>query len=92
MMEDFRYKSCGDGRMQIDNYYGSTTAAARPSLNGNGMQRSSVPPPPQTQQPQNNDAKFKKGKQLGKVTVKGSFKKSFRWIKDGCSRVVFVWR
>ncbi|KAJ0077749.1 hypothetical protein Patl1_36960 [Pistacia atlantica] len=37
-MEDFRSKSCGDGRMQIGNYYGPTTTTAGPNLNGNGMQ------------------------------------------------------
>ncbi|XP_044463986.1 uncharacterized protein LOC123194694 [Mangifera indica] len=124
-MEDFRSKSCGDGRMQICNYYEST---AGPVFNGNGMQdlrcssasyASSVPAPPQTQQPQNSDAKFKKGKSTNGSSsrswsfddpelqrkkrvasykvytvegrVKGSFKKSFRWIKDRCSTVINGW-
>lgn len=126
IMEDFRSKSCGDGRMQIVNYHGST--AGGPGFHGNGIEdlrcysasyASSVAPPPQTQQPQNNDAKFKKGKSTNGSSsrswsfndpelqrkkrvasykvytvegkVKGSFKKSFRWIKERCSRVVYGW-
>ncbi|KAL5768588.1 hypothetical protein ACOSP7_015137 [Xanthoceras sorbifolium] len=125
-MEDFRSKSCGDGRMQIESYYGSTAA---PSTNGvNGMQdlrcystsyASSVVAATQTQQPQTNDVKFKKGKSTNgsaskswsfsdpelqrkkrvasyKVytvegKVKGSLRKSFRWIKNRYTRVVYGW-
>ncbi|KAL2338738.1 hypothetical protein Fmac_013184 [Flemingia macrophylla] len=107
-MEDFRSKSYGDGRMQIENYSG-----------GNNMQdlrchsasyASSVHP---------NDAKFKKGKSTNAATsktwtfsdpelqrkkrvasykvyavegkLKGSLRKSFKWLKDRCNRVVYGW-
>ncbi|KAK2645319.1 hypothetical protein Ddye_020514 [Dipteronia dyeriana] len=114
-MEDFRSKSCGDGRMQ------GSTAAASAYGGVNGMQdlrcysaryASSVGP---QHHPQNltNDVKLKKGKSKSwslsdpelqrkkrvasyKVytvegKVKGTFRKSFRWIKDRCSRVVYGW-
>ncbi|XP_058756255.1 uncharacterized protein LOC131629485 [Vicia villosa] len=127
-MEDFRSKSYGDGRMQIEPY----SAAAAPSngataSNVYGMQdlrcysasyASSVHPA-QSQTGNNNDVKFKKGKSTNgsaskswsfsdpemqrkkrvasyKVysvegKLKGSIRKSFKWIKDRCNRVVHGW-
>ncbi|KAK3210455.1 hypothetical protein Dsin_015161 [Dipteronia sinensis] len=126
-MEDFRSKSCGDGRMQIQSYHGSRSTAAASTYGGvNGMQdlrcysasyASSVGP---QQQPQmTNDDKLKKGKSTNGSSskswslsdpelrrkkrvasykvytvegkVKGTFRKSFRWIKDRYSRVVYGW-
>ncbi|KAJ4708680.1 DUF3511 domain protein [Melia azedarach] len=128
-MEDFRSKSCRDGRMQIDNYYVSTTESSTgpSSYSINGMQdlrcysasyASSLPPIPNPQ-PHNNDVKFKKGKSTNGSSsknwsfndpelqrkkrvasykvytvegkVKGSLKKSFRWIKDRYTRMVYGW-
>lgn len=116
-MEDFRSKSYGHGRMQIEPY------------NGTGMQdlrcysasyASSVHPT-QTQTANNNinDVKFKKGKSTNGSTskswsfsdpelqrkkrvasykvyavegkLKGSLRKSFKWLKDRCNRVVYGW-
>ncbi|RYR77197.1 hypothetical protein Ahy_A01g001651 isoform A [Arachis hypogaea] len=112
-MEDFRSKSYGDGRMQIEPY------------NVHGMQdlrcysasyASSVHP---TQIHVANDPKFKKGKSTNGSTskswsfsdpelqrkkrvasykvyavegkLKGSLRKSFKWLKDRCNRVVYGW-
>lgn len=130
-MEDFRSKSYGDGRMQIEPY---SAAAAAPSNGATatgvyGMQdlrcysasyASSVHPA-QTQNQMSNisDVKFKKGKSTNgsaskswsfsdpemqrkkrvasyKVysvegKLKGSIRKSFKWIKDRCNRVVHGW-
>ncbi|KAK4852944.1 hypothetical protein QYF36_001380 [Acer negundo] len=126
-MEDFRSKSCGDGRMQIESYSGSMAAAS--TYGGvNGMQdlrcysatyASSVGPTQSQTQQQTNDVKFKKGKSTNGSSskswslndpelqrkkrvasykvytvegkVKGTFRKSFRWIKDRYSRVVYGW-
>ncbi|KAK2412448.1 hypothetical protein P8452_72815 [Trifolium repens] len=121
-MEDFRSKSYGDGRNQIETY----SAPGNGTSNVYGMQdlrcysasyASSVHPT-QTQM-NNNDAKFKKGKSTNGSTskswsfsdpelqrkkrvasykvysvegkLKGTFRKSFKWIKDRCSRVVHGW-
>ncbi|RYR77196.1 hypothetical protein Ahy_A01g001651 isoform B [Arachis hypogaea] len=112
-MEDFRSKSYGDGRMQIEPYTGPT---------GNDLRcysasyASSVHP---TQIHVANDPKFKKGKSTNGSTskswsfsdpelqrkkrvasykvyavegkLKGSLRKSFKWLKDRCNRVVYGW-
>ncbi|XWS70027.1 hypothetical protein CRYUN_Cryun03dG0013700 [Craigia yunnanensis] len=123
-MEDFRSKSCGDGRMQkIENYNGPASSY------GNGIHSmqdlrcystsyASTMRHGQTQMP-NNDAKLKKGKSTSGSSsknwsfndpelqrkkrvasykvyavegkVKGSLKKSFRWLKDRYTRVVHGW-
>ncbi|KAJ8751032.1 hypothetical protein K2173_016213 [Erythroxylum novogranatense] len=124
-MEDFRSKSCGDGRKQIESYYGAaaaTTTTTVPTFSG-AMQdlrcySASYASSTQTQMG-NKEVKFKKGKSAnGSVSkswsfkdpelqrkrrvasykiytvegkVKGSFKKSFRWLKDRCSRAVYGW-
>ncbi|KHN17682.1 uncharacterized protein LOC114392259 [Glycine soja] len=122
-MEEFRSKSYGDGRMQIEAYRGAniqdlrcysasyassvhpttttTTTTTQTQLGGNN----------------NNEAKFKKGKSTNGSTskswsfsdpelqrkkrvasykvyavegkLKGSLRKSFKWLKDRCNRVVY---
>ncbi|MCL7024103.1 hypothetical protein MKW94_001214 [Papaver nudicaule] len=120
-MEDFRSKSCGDGRnMQMEPYYGSGGGGG----GGGGMNdlrcqsatynNTSVGVPA----PQNGgvkDIKLKKGKNGGSSStkswsfndpelqrkkrvasykvytvegkMKGSFRKSFRWLKDRLSAI-----
>lgn len=130
-MEDFRSKSWGHGKMQIESYYGTG-----PTSSGvTGMQdlrcysasyAASVHPTQsqtqiqtQAQSQIGNEGKFKKGKSTnGSVSkswsfndpelqrkkrvasykvytvegkVKGSLRKSFRWLKERCSRVVYGW-
>ncbi|KDP33854.1 hypothetical protein JCGZ_07425 [Jatropha curcas] len=127
-MEDFRSKSFGDGRMQLQTYngHGALGPASSSSTGVSGMQDlrcysasyASSAYPNQTQIG-NTDVKFKKGKSMnGSVSknwsfndpelqrkkrvasykvytvegkVKGSLKKSFRWLKDRYSRVVYGW-
>ncbi|KAG8657053.1 hypothetical protein MANES_03G035900v8 [Manihot esculenta] len=120
-MEDLRSRSYGDGRMQIQSYYGAGDMGPISSSGVSNMQdlrcysasyASSVYPTQSQAQTQvgNNDVRFKKGKSAnGSVSkswsfndpelqrkkrvasykvysvegkVKGSFKKSFRWLKD----------
>ncbi|KAJ9183800.1 hypothetical protein P3X46_007608 [Hevea brasiliensis] len=129
-MDDFRSRSYGDGRMQIQSYHGQGAVCPTSSSAVSNMQdlrcysasyASSVYPPQSQTQTQmgNNDARFKKGKSTnGSVSkswsfndaelqrkkrvasykvytvegkVKGSFKKSFRWLKDRYTRVVNGW-
>lgn len=124
-MEDFRSKSYGHGRMQMESYYG----AGPTSYGISGMQdlrcysatyASSMHPSQNQAQPQpGNDLKLKKGKSTnGSISkswsfgdpelqrkkrvasykvyamegkVKGSLRKSFRWLKERCTRVVYGW-
>ncbi|XP_062148526.1 uncharacterized protein LOC133857322 [Alnus glutinosa] len=122
-MEDFRSKSWGDGRMQMERY-GDGGMGLGPTTSGiSGMQDlrcysasyATSAHPSQTQVG-GNDAKFKKGKSANgsaskswsfndpelqrkkrvasyKVytvegKVKGSLRKTFRWLKDRYSRMV----
>ncbi|XP_047151755.1 uncharacterized protein LOC124823568 [Vigna umbellata] len=120
-MEDFRSKSYGDGRMQIEPYHGTGMQDLRCY---SASYASSVHPTQtqtQTQTTNNNinDAKFKKGKSTNGSTskswsfsdpelqrkkrvasykvysvegkLKGSLRKSFKWLKDRCNRVVYGW-
>ncbi|OMO91679.1 hypothetical protein COLO4_18177 [Corchorus olitorius] len=125
-MEDFRSKSCGDGRMQqIESYnnggpnssYGNGIHSMQDLRCYSASYASAVR---QTQtQTQNNDAKFKKGNSTNGSSskswsfkdpelqrkkrvasykvytvegkVKGSLRKSFRWLKDRYTRVVYGW-
>ncbi|XP_061361686.1 uncharacterized protein LOC133305472 isoform X2 [Gastrolobium bilobum] len=105
-MEDFRSKSYGDGRMQIETYSGGGMQDLRCH---SASYASSM----------GNDAKFKKGKSTNGSTskswsfsdpelqrkkrvasykvyavegkLKGSLRKSFKWLKDRCNRVVYGW-
>ncbi|KAJ4851151.1 hypothetical protein Tsubulata_003237 [Turnera subulata] len=149
-MEDFRSKSCREGRMQIEayrpyphHYGGPGGAAVGPAPPFNGMQdlrcySASYASSTHTQMGNgggsssstsndyaggggggHNDVKFKKGKSTNGVVskswsfadpelqrkrrvasykvysvegkVKGSLKKSFRWVKDRCTRAVYGW-
>ncbi|XP_029129514.1 uncharacterized protein LOC114914879 [Cajanus cajan] len=110
-MEDFRSKSYGDGRMQIESYSGNNMQ----DLRCHSASYASSVHPTQT----HNDAKFKKGKSTNASTsktwtfsdpelqrkkrvasykvyavegkLKGSLRKSFKWLKDRCNRVVYGW-
>lgn len=117
-MDNFRSKSYGHGRMELESYNGNGSSGI------NGMQdlrcySASFAYPPKTQVggTNNNDNKFKKGKSANgsaskswsfsdpelqrkkrvasyKVytvegKLKGSLRKSFRWLKETCDRVVY---
>lgn len=67
-MEDYRSRSVGDGRMQIQSYYGPTEVGSRPSsygppqdLRSYSLSYASSVPQPQEKR----DVKFKKGKSIG---------------------------
>ena len=122
-MDDFRSKSYGDGRMQIESYYGAGTTSAgvhgMQDLRCYSASYASSVHPTQTQMQLGNDVKFKKGKSTNascskswsfndpelqrkkrvasyKVysvegKLKGSLRKSFRWLKDRYTRVVYGW-
>ncbi|KAF5745528.1 hypothetical protein HS088_TW07G01119 [Tripterygium wilfordii] len=124
-MEDFRSKSCRDGGMQMEVYYGGRGAAAAAAAGPTSMQdlrcySASYGQPNQV----GKEVKLKKSKSTfgssssssakawslsdpelqrkkrvagykiygveGKM--KGSFRKSFRWIKDTYTQVVYGWR
>ncbi|XP_050366530.1 uncharacterized protein LOC126785004 [Argentina anserina] len=121
-MDDFRSKSYGHGRMELESYYGTGSNGAGRGPNSfavNGMKdlrcySASYACPPQLH---NNESKFKKGKSgSGSISkswsfsdpelqrkkrvasykaytvegkLKGSLRKSFRWLKETCDRVVY---
>ncbi|KAJ9688096.1 hypothetical protein PVL29_014042 [Vitis rotundifolia] len=113
-MEDFRSKSCGNGRMQMESYHGGGGGPTSTGMQDLRCYSASYAHPPQTQM--GNDPKFKKGKStngsLSKAwsfndpelqrkkrvasykvyavegKMKGSLKKSFRWLKDRYTRVI----
>lgn len=119
-MGDYRSKSYGDGRMQMQPYYGP-----RPTSNPHDIRSYSssfdasygLPPPLATQMGGMKDLKLKKSKtsivsswgfndpelqRKKRVAsykvysvedkVKGSLRKSFKWIKDRYNHVVYGWR
>lgn len=116
-MEDFRSKSCGDGRMQMESYHGGGGGPTSTGMQDLRCYSASYAYPPQAQM--GNDPKFKKGKStngsLSKAwsfsdpelqrkkrvasykvyavegKMKGSLKKSFRWLKDRYTRVIHGW-
>ncbi|KAM0969840.1 hypothetical protein ACFX13_018300 [Malus domestica] len=125
-MEDFRSRSCGHGRSQLESYNVGSGSAGPASSGVNGMQdlrcysasyATSVSPQQQQTQAGNNGEKIRKGKSAnGSATkswslsdpelqrkkrvasykvytvegkLKGSFRKSFRWLKETCNRVVY---
>ncbi|KAL5572444.1 hypothetical protein UlMin_022041 [Ulmus minor] len=120
-MEDFRSKSWGHEKMQIESYSGngptSSSVTGMQDLRCYSASYASSVHPTQTQI--GNEPKFKKGKSTNgsgskswrfsdpelqrkkrvasyKVytvegKVKGSLRKSFRWIKERCTRVVYGW-
>ncbi|KAA8523268.1 hypothetical protein F0562_009691 [Nyssa sinensis] len=118
-MEDFRSKSYGDGRMQMESYnyngHKPTPSGLQDLRCYSASHVSSSAQPPQTQVEIVRDAKLKKGKSVkgsskswsfndpelqrkkrvasykvytveGKV--KGSLRKSFRWLKE----MIYGWR
>lgn len=120
-MEDFRSKSYGDGRMQIESYSATgTTSHGVPGMQDlrcySASYASSVHPS-QTHMGNDVNFKFKKGKSTNgsasktwtfadpelqrkkrvasyKVytvegKLKGSLRKSFKWLKDRYTRVVY---
>ncbi|KAG6575464.1 hypothetical protein SDJN02_24178, partial [Cucurbita argyrosperma subsp. argyrosperma] len=115
-MEDFRSKSCREGRMQIESY---TENKAAPT-NMQDLRSYSVSYAGSVQNQSNKEVKMKKGKsnigssskswsfkdpELQRKTrvagykvyavegkMKGSLRKSFRWIKNTYTQVVYGWR
>jgi hypothetical protein len=117
-MEDFRSKSCRDGGMQIDSYYGGRTLPASMQ----DLRSYSVSYGGSSAQPNQivKEVKMKKGKSsVGSISkswsftdpelqrkkrvagykvyavegkVKGSLRKSFRWIKKSYTQVLYGWR
>ncbi|XP_022732488.1 uncharacterized protein LOC111286661 [Durio zibethinus] len=123
-MEDFRSKSCGDGRMQqIESYNGPTSSYGNGIHSMQDLRCYSASYASNVRQCQtqmhNNDTKLKKVKYTSGSSskswslndpelqrkkrvasykvyavegkVKGSFKKSFRWLKERYTRVVYGW-
>ncbi|OVA04461.1 Protein of unknown function DUF3511 [Macleaya cordata] len=117
-MDDFRSKSCGDGRNQMESYYGEGGRPTSSGMNDLRCQSASYTSSvPQTQMG-NKEIKLKKGKNGGSSSkswsfndpelqrkkrvasykvyavegkMKGSFRKSFRWLKDRYTQVVNGW-
>ncbi|KAF9617699.1 hypothetical protein IFM89_038199 [Coptis chinensis] len=112
-MEDFRSKSCGDDKMQIESY--TTSHGVHDFRSYSTSYASSMP----QVQMDNREMKFKKGKGGGSSSknwsfndpeiqrkkrvasykvyavegkMKGSFRKSFRWLKDRYTQAVYGWR
>ncbi|KAM1060201.1 uncharacterized protein LOC126609625 [Malus sylvestris] len=126
-MEDFRSKSCRDGRdgrMQMEVYYGGKPGAPPASMQDlrsySSNYAGSCVSQPNNHQMVVKDGKMKKGKSsLGTASktwslsdpelqrkkrvagykvytaeekMKGSLRKSFKWIKNTCTQVVYGWR
>ncbi|CAK7356888.1 unnamed protein product [Dovyalis caffra] len=116
-MENFRSKSCREGRIEMEGYHGGK---GEPT-NMQDLRSYSVSYAVSVQPNQlGKEVKIKKGKSnLGSSSkswsfndpelrrkrrvanykvyamegkMKGSFRKSFRWIKDTCTQVVYGWR
>ncbi|KAK1289889.1 hypothetical protein QJS10_CPB18g00839 [Acorus calamus] len=119
-MEDFRSRSCGDGRME--DFYGNRPPPPPQSSNFSDLRCYSTSYAHQQQQ-SSRDLKFtskSKGKKGSSSSskggwslsdpelqrkkrvagykvydvegkMKGSFRKSFRWLKDRYSQVVYGW-
>ncbi|XP_058073982.1 uncharacterized protein LOC131222800 [Magnolia sinica] len=115
-MEDFRSKSCGDGRTQME-VYGTVPPSS--GLHDLRCYSASYTSAQQTQMPK--ELKFKKGKASGGSSssskgwglndpelqrkkrvasykvytvegkMKGSLRKSFRWLKDRYTQMVYGW-
>ncbi|KAG2728756.1 hypothetical protein I3843_01G213900 [Carya illinoinensis] len=117
-MEDFRSKSCRDGGMQLESYYGGRTAPTSMQ----DMRSYSVSYGGSSAEPNQfvKEVKIKKGKStVGAISkswsisdpelqrkkrvagykvyavegkMKGSLRKSFRWLKKSYTQVVYGWR
>lgn len=117
-MEDFRSKSCGDGRMQIERSYGGMNSMQDLRCYSASYTYSVHPTETQARPNNNNDVKLKKGKSTNGCSssrswsftdpelqrkkrvasykaytlegkVKGSLKKSFRWLKGRCTKLIY---
>ncbi|OAY53170.1 uncharacterized protein LOC110612693 [Manihot esculenta] len=113
-MEGFRSKSCRDGRMQIEEYYGDKAGPkgmqnlrsysvnyAQPNQFGKEVKikkgknnvgsssKSWILNDPELQR-KKRVASYKVYAMEGKM--KGSFRKSFRWIKDTYTQMLYGWR
>ncbi|XP_023000635.1 uncharacterized protein LOC111494881 [Cucurbita maxima] len=123
-MEDFRSKSCREGRMQIESYYENKAAPTNmQDLRSYSVSYAGSMQQQQQQQQQNQpdkEMKMKKPKsnmgstskswsfkdpELQRKTrvagykvyavegkMKGSLRKSFRWIKNTYTHVIYGWR
>ncbi|CAN6573532.1 unnamed protein product [Malus baccata var. baccata] len=125
-MEDFRSKSCRDGRdgrMQMDVYYGGKPGAPPTSMQDlrsySSNYAGSCVSQPNSHQMVVKDGKLKKGKgslsaskswslsdpelqrkkrvagykvYTAEEKMKGSLRKSFKWIKNTYTQVVYGWR
>ncbi|KAJ8644977.1 hypothetical protein MRB53_006725 [Persea americana] len=116
-MEDFRSKSCGDGRMQMEAYYGSMPPP--PGLHDFRCYSVSYASTQDIEMPKEmnlkkgkasggsssskgwsfNDPELQRKKRVASYKVyavegkmKGSFRKSFRWIKDRYTHMLYGWR
>ncbi|OAY36470.1 hypothetical protein MANES_11G023800v8 [Manihot esculenta] len=111
-MEGFRSKSCRDGRMQIEEFYGPgptsmqdlrsySVSYAQPNQFGKEVKikkgKSNVGSSSKSWS--FNDPELQRKKRVASYKVytmegkmKGSLRKSFRWIKDTCTQVVYGWR
>ncbi|KAK1266153.1 hypothetical protein QJS04_geneDACA002494 [Acorus gramineus] len=117
-MEDFRSRSCGDGRME--DFYGNRPPPPPQSSNFSDLRCYSTSYAHQQQQ-SSRDLKFTSKSKKGSSSsskrgwslsdpelqrkkrvagykvydvegkMKGSFRKSFRWLKDRYSQVVYGW-
>ncbi|KAL6297634.1 hypothetical protein ACE6H2_005776 [Prunus campanulata] len=99
-MDDFRSKSCGHGMMQIESYYDNGLGPT--SFGGfNGMQDLRFKKGKSTNGFASkswsfNDPELQRKKRVASYKVytvegklKGSLRKSFRWVKETCNRVVY---
>ncbi|KAK9948005.1 hypothetical protein M0R45_003596 [Rubus argutus] len=95
-MDDFRSKSYGHGRMELESYYGNGSSGINgmqdlskfkkgKSANGSASKSWSFSDP--ELQRKKRVASYKVYTVEGKL--KGSLRKSFRWFKETCDRVVY---
>ncbi|KAK6911927.1 Protein of unknown function DUF3511 [Dillenia turbinata] len=117
-MEDYRSKSCRDGRMmQIESYHGakpppssmhdlrcysasyvSTTQPPRNIVKETRMKKMKSSLGSSSKNWSFNDPELQRKKRVASYKVysvegkmKGSLRKSLKWIKDTCSNVVYGW-
>ncbi|XP_068648899.1 uncharacterized protein [Aristolochia californica] len=111
-MDDFRSKSCGDGRMQMESYgnmppasgydlrcYSTSYASSYPTQMPKEMKfKKGKPTESSSKSWSFNDPELQRKKRVASYKVyavegkmKGSFRKSFRWLKDRYTQVVYGW-
>ncbi|XP_058068634.1 uncharacterized protein LOC131217682 [Magnolia sinica] len=108
-MEDWRSKSCGDGRMQMEVYgghelrcYSATYTSSAPQQTQKDLKKLKKSKTSGGSSSKNwsfNDPELQRKKRVASYKVysvegkmKGSFRKSFRWLKDRYTQVVYGWR